>query len=130
MRGCGFRSEAHNARVNLLEGVSMDDLTWLTEWYEQQCDGDWEHGYGVRIETLDNPGWSLRIDLSGTALEAVDFKEERVGLGKDAIENDDDWFGYRKDEKETEFQAVGGPKYLPAMVARFRRWATDSAEAD
>ncbi len=43
-------------------------LDWLTGWYEQQCNGDWEHSYGVTIDTLDNPGWRLKIDLTGTPL--------------------------------------------------------------
>jgi len=29
----------------------------IQDWYRRQCDGDWEHSYGVKIETLDNPGW-------------------------------------------------------------------------
>ena len=31
-------------------------LEWLMNWYESNCDGDWEHSYGVKIESLDNPG--------------------------------------------------------------------------
>ena len=43
----------------------MDELQLLQEWYVAQCDGDWEHSYGVKIDTLDNPGWSLKVDLVG-----------------------------------------------------------------
>ena len=25
----------------------MGTLEWLQKWYLEQCDGDWEHGYGV-----------------------------------------------------------------------------------
>jgi hypothetical protein len=42
--------------------MSEDNLTWLMRWYLAECNGDWEHSYGVRVETLDNPGWSLKID--------------------------------------------------------------------
>lgn len=38
-------------------------LKWLENWYSSNCDGDWEHGYGIRIETLDNPVWAVRINL-------------------------------------------------------------------
>ena len=38
----------------------------LEEWYARQCNGDWEHHYGVRVETIDNPGWRVRIDLAET----------------------------------------------------------------
>lgn len=46
----------------------MDVFTWLQDWYIQNCDGDWEHCYGIKIETLDNPGWCIDIDLIGTNL--------------------------------------------------------------
>ena len=29
----------------------------LQKWYKSQCNGDWEHSFGIKIETLDNPGW-------------------------------------------------------------------------
>ena len=38
-------------------------LLWLMQWRLDQCDNDWEHCHGVSIGTLDNPGWTLRIDL-------------------------------------------------------------------
>ncbi|MGJ4855802.1 Imm53 family immunity protein [Labrys sp. La1] len=44
----------------------MDVLDWFARWYEAPCDGDWEHGFGPSISTLDNPGWSLEINLAGT----------------------------------------------------------------
>jgi len=31
-------------------------LQFLQEWYLEQCNGDWEHEFGIKIETLDNPG--------------------------------------------------------------------------
>ena len=36
-------------------------LSYLTAWFARQCDGDWEHDLGIRIETLDNPGWAVDI---------------------------------------------------------------------
>lgn len=97
--------------------VSMDDLTWLAAWYERHCDGEWEHEYGVTIETLDNPGWSLRIELTGTSLENIPFTEER-------IEELDLWVRYWKDDGEHVFNAVGSPQTLPAMISRFRQWVS------
>jgi hypothetical protein len=49
----------------------MDPLIFLQDWYASQCDGDWEHGYGVHIGTLDNPGWTLTVDLTYTDWEDV-----------------------------------------------------------
>lgn len=31
----------------------------LERWYASQCDDNWEHSYGIRIDTLDNPGWRI-----------------------------------------------------------------------
>jgi Immunity protein 53 len=41
-------------------------LTALESWYAGQCHDECEHGDGVRIDTLDNPGWRLHIGLHGT----------------------------------------------------------------
>ena len=38
-----------------------DILLVLNQWYTSKCDGDWEHSYGFTLETLDNPGWKLKI---------------------------------------------------------------------
>jgi hypothetical protein len=35
-------------------------LNELQVWYGAQCNGSWEHTYGIKIETLDNPGWMQR----------------------------------------------------------------------
>ncbi len=52
-----------------------DDLEWLGTWYQQQCNGTWEHQKGMLLEpigslsegTFAQSGWRLRIDLRGTA---------------------------------------------------------------
>ncbi|MFJ5673999.1 Imm53 family immunity protein [Streptomyces sp. NPDC093097] len=49
--------------------VPLDPLSSLTAWYTCQCDGDWEHEYGIRIETLGNPGWSVEIERAAKARE-------------------------------------------------------------
>jgi hypothetical protein len=47
----------------------MSHLKALQEWYAAMSDGDWEHELGISIETIDNPGWVVSIDLEGTPLE-------------------------------------------------------------
>jgi hypothetical protein len=46
--------------------MSDDNLTWLETWYQKQCNGEWEHSYGIHIDTLDNPAWTVKINLNGT----------------------------------------------------------------
>jgi hypothetical protein len=61
----------------------MELIEQIQAWYAAQCDGDWEHQYGVSIETLDNPGWSVTIDLSGTSLENIRFQTYQENKGEE-----------------------------------------------
>lgn len=36
----------------------------LLRWYDAHCDGEWEHRYGFRIETADNPGLIVTLDVA------------------------------------------------------------------
>jgi hypothetical protein len=53
----------------------MNLIKWLEKWYQQNCDGEWEHFYGIEIGTLDNPGWYVKIDLKGTQYENLHMLE-------------------------------------------------------
>ncbi|OON62892.1 hypothetical protein B0920_05540 [Massilia sp. KIM] len=96
----------------------MNALVRLQNWYASQLDGDWEHSYGIRIETLDNPGWWLEIDLSGTGIPDRPF--ERVRLG--APGHDAEWIDCRLEREK--FIASGGVHRLEDMIGVFLTWAT------
>ncbi|MFJ4715817.1 immunity 53 family protein [Streptomyces sp. NPDC088785] len=96
-------------------GDSEHVLGWLQGWYAAQCDGDWEHERGVRIDTLDNPGWSVRIDLAETDLA------EREHPGRDVHRAPHDWVRVWTSEKA--FHAVCGPGNLGEALTLFRAWA-------
>ncbi len=98
----------------------MSTLQELQDWYHSQCDEDWEHSYGVKIDTLDNPGWSLTIDLDGTCLEAKTFLAVSYGVEKEAIQRSDDWVHCYVERKK--FIARGGPHKLDEMLQIFLRW--------
>ena len=36
-------------------------IATLEDWYQSRCNGVWEHHFGVRIETCDNPGWLVTL---------------------------------------------------------------------
>ncbi|MEK3702734.1 immunity 53 family protein [Paenibacillus sp. FSL R7-0198] len=94
----------------------MDTLKWIQSWYYENCDGDWEHSYGVRIDTVDNPGWSVEIDLKDTYLEDAPFdsiEEER---------NEEDWFYCIV--RDRVFHSAGGAKNLEEMLDCFKNWAS------
>ena len=89
-------------------------ISKLEEWYASQCDGDWEHSYGVKIQTLDNPGWRVHIDLQET--RGQDAKLEMVRINR----ADNDWIQYWVEK--VQFNIACGPKNLSEAVAIFLRW--------
>lgn len=93
----------------------MDNISKLCGWYERQCVDDWHEDFGVNISTLDNPGWSLKVDLKGTALEGKSFQE--VGINR----SDRDWVTARRSGDT--FEAFGGPSNLNEMIESFLSWA-------
>jgi hypothetical protein len=94
------------------------NFEWLQAWYNQWCDGDWEHTYGITIATIDNPGWSIDIDLTGTELQNKE-------LGRVLIErSDSDWLWFTV-ENQT-FQGRGGIFNLDELIGRFRAWTAAS----
>lgn len=67
-------------------------LTRIQNWYQTNCNGEWEHRYGFSISTLDNPGWGIKIDLAETALSNLQFER--------SIENGRfDWMNIKTKDK-------------------------------
>jgi hypothetical protein len=98
----------------------MHALTDLQNWYHSQCNGDWEHSSGVEIGTMDNPGWSLTIDLAGTDLESAPFPEHSYGVGLGSEANNYEWLSCKTEGKQ--FKAYGGPHKLEEMIKVFLEW--------
>ncbi|VVJ24922.1 Uncharacterised protein [Amycolatopsis camponoti] len=84
----------------------------LSDWYSSQCDGDREHEFGVRLETLDNAGWRLRIDPVGTDVESqrMPRSEEDLGPGR--------WLWTSADGES--YEASCDVRSLEALLAAFR----------
>lgn len=99
----------------------MDNLARLQQWHLQQCDEDWEHSYGIRIETLDNPGWNLEIDLADTELEDRPFEHVHYGMFEEAETSGYEWIFCKVEGGK--FCAAGGPLKLNEIIGVFLRWA-------
>jgi hypothetical protein len=95
-----------------------NSLEWLQSWYCTQCNGEWEHSYGIKIDSLDNPGWWVKIDLTGTALEDVPMEEVDEGM---EVEGSENWLHCKVAEKQ--FQGAGGALSLFQICDVFRLWA-------
>jgi hypothetical protein len=99
---------------------SPEMLHDLECWYASNCDGDWEHDFGVGIETLDNPGWSVTIDLEGTNLEGIAY--ETLERNKSEV----DWVRCWVEGKH--FRGVGDPTKLREILRVFVEWAKASKQ--
>jgi Immunity protein 53 len=108
-----------------------DDLRWLQRWYLGHCDGKWEHGFGLEIQTLDNPGWHVTIALEGTELVSAVFELTK----RESSETD--WLECRVVERNSgvsgaspnyrRFEAHGGPMNLGDIISVFRAWAEEAS---
>lgn len=92
-----------------------DNLHWLIRWYDSQCNGDWEYCYGIGIDTLSNPGWSVSIGIQETDLEDKIF--EKIDLKQ----SKNDWFIC--EVKNKMFQAHCGTYNLIDVLKIFRDWS-------
>ncbi|MCA8031459.1 MULTISPECIES: Imm53 family immunity protein [Burkholderia] len=89
----------------------MNDLIdALQHWYTSQCDDVWEHSYGVKISTIDNPGWEVRINgVSGRKL--IDINAER---------DESDWISVTATKEE--FVGYGGSSNLKEILMLAMDW--------
>jgi hypothetical protein len=92
----------------------MSNLKWLERWFESHCDDDWEHSNGVKIESIDTPGWRLTIPVRETELENIAFDE--IIIDRD----DQDWV--RCWIKDGYFEGAGGLSNLEEMIQMFQEW--------
>lgn len=99
----------------------MNDFLWLQQWYNQHCDGDWEHGNGISISTIDNPGWRITIDLENTELKIKKFKPIDV-QGIPAT----NWITCFV--RNYKFEGACGPTNLTQILAVFREWVENHQE--
>lgn len=91
-------------------------VQFLQTWYRRQCNGFWEHSYGVTIETLDNAGWLVTIDLIETALERATMECLR------RESSPKDWLVCEVTQRQ--FRGQGDAQKLLEILAVFQSWAS------
>jgi hypothetical protein len=95
--------------------IRLDNFSWLEDWYTAQCDGEWEHQSGVKIDTLDNPGWIVQINLNGTRYAGI----QNATL-IDERELEIEWIVC--EIKAGDFIGCGGSNQLGRILQTFRKW--------
>ncbi|MGK5595411.1 MAG: Imm53 family immunity protein [Parachlamydiaceae bacterium] len=89
-------------------------LDEIQDWYGSQCDGDWEHAFGVNLKTLENPGWRVLIAVAETEWEDEPFSKLMIKRA------DDDWI--HCEVKKRRFLGFGGPGNLKEIFDVFLEW--------
>ena|SRR5882762_9791465 len=96
----------------------MDAIEFLQSWYRAQTNGEWEHARGVTIETLDNPGWRVTIDLVGTPLQSVAMSTVR------REKSPQDWLVCEVERDQ--FRGNGDARKLLVILQFFQSWAEEA----
>lgn len=86
-------------------------ISLLQKWYARHCDEDWEHSYGIKLDTLDNPGWILTVDLADT--EFSDFSLSMSRVDRSQV----DWI--QSEISGRRYIACGGVFNLEEMIIQF-----------
>lgn len=94
---------------------NTDPLVQLSDWYARHCDGEWEHTYGIKIDTLDNPGWSVCVDQHGTELETRELESIHLDEGEM------NWMTCVK--ANSVFKGTGDPAKLSKIIQAFLRFS-------
>lgn len=95
----------------------MEILEWIGNWYKAHCDGVWEDDHGIDIQTMNNPGWQVRIELHGTPFVnlEVDWTSEQI--------DDENWWGYKIEYAV--FDGICDPTRLSLLLNKFKEVIED-----
>lgn len=100
--------------TELREVSVAESLTKLAEWFSATCNGDWEHGHGITISTLDNPGWRVEIDVGDFQIPTSEFAAFEMRTA------DDNWIITVFDDSV--FHGSCSPNNLDRMIGLFLDW--------
>ncbi len=96
----------------LKKSTLKETVDRIQAWYKLNCNGDWEHNHGYSIATLDNPGWTVRIDLRETCLENLNFSKNFQNPTYDL-----DWYQIKTDNNVLDIAC--GPENLKLVFEIF-----------
>jgi hypothetical protein len=101
---------------------AVDELEWLQGWFTSRCDGEWEHERGVAIESCDNPGWWVRIDIDKEPIRSSG-DEVLVTLGDPPSDKNGNIGSNRWmlcEVRGGKFQGAGDSTQLSSIIRCFR----------
>lgn len=109
-----FRCAGHTIN-NFRETMGMGmNFSRIENWYRNRCDGEWEHDGGIRIATLDNPGWIIHVNFCG-----LDHRFDTSISSRNFERSEDDWAFFSYDAAEDELRIACGPANLTEVFEVF-----------
>jgi hypothetical protein len=99
----------------------MPPVEFLQTWYRAQSNGHWECSHGITVESLNNPGWIVTIDLEGTPLE----NRAMPAVAREISQRD--WMVCEVDHNQ--FRGQGDPEKLVSILEIFQAWAESAPTA-
>jgi hypothetical protein len=105
----------------------MNTLAALQEWYQRHCNGEWEHHYGIEIGTLDNPGWQVKVDLTGTPFELNGFEPIEENVDSEGWQQSHRWMHCHA--RDAVWHGAGDETSLERILSTFLRWAGETAQS-
>lgn len=105
----------------------MNTLARLQAWYAQQCNGEWEHSSGISIQSCDNPGWWVKINLVDTPLQARSFSEIAQGVDAQRFALGPDWLCCHIENGI--WHGAGDASRLEQILEIFLAWAEENSRS-
>jgi hypothetical protein len=102
----------------------MTALARLQSWYSQHCNGEWEHSSGIVIESCDNPGWWVKISLTGTPLQNEAFTEIAESVDDRRFPLGSRWLSCRVENGT--WHGAGDETKLERILEIFIAWAENT----
>lgn len=102
-------------------------LVRLQAWYARQCDGEWEHHHGITVESCDNPGWWVKIDLLGTPLAVRQFDPIAENVDTEDFQLGERWLVCRV--AEGVWTGAGDETKLERILENFLSWAESTSNS-
>ena len=96
-------------------------LRELQHWFATHCDGAREHRYGISIQTTDNPGWWVKIDLHDSELAEESFTTIARNVDPNGFPLGPYWLICRLHDGQ--WHGAGDETRLEEILSIFLTWA-------
>jgi hypothetical protein len=101
----------------------MNTLARLQTWYSHRCNGEWEHSSGIIIQSCDNPGRWIKINLIGTPLQTRAFAEIAEGVDVQRFALGSHWLSCHTENGI--WHGAGDATKLERILEIFLAWAEE-----